>query len=121
MNFEDNIGKKKSITTEIILLILLDGKFLSFSKTNIRLSRQSNLDLTPSRTISSSQYERLIDFQHDQPYYTLKVHFKRGAIQDYVMTSIPMVQFFSSFYFLEFFSVVSCFTNTISIYRDFIY
>jgi hypothetical protein len=60
---------------------------------NIRLSRQTNFDLTPSRTISSSQYERLIDFPKDYPYYTLKVHFKRGAIQDYVMTSIPIVNF----------------------------
>jgi hypothetical protein len=70
----------------------LDGKFSSFSKTNIRLSRQSNLEISPSRIISSS---RLID----DPYYTLKVHFKRGAIQDYVMTSIPMVNclFLSNF------------------------
>ncbi|CAF2958561.1 unnamed protein product [Rotaria sp. Silwood2] len=74
LNFEDNI----------------DGKFISFSKMNIRLSRQSNLDLSPSRTISSSQYERLINFNNDYQYYALKVHFKRGTIQDYVMTSIPM-------------------------------
>ncbi|CAF3605488.1 unnamed protein product [Rotaria sordida] len=74
LNFEDNI----------------DGKFISFSKMNIRLSRQSNLDLPPSRTISSSQYERLINLNNDYQYYTLKVHFKRGTIQDYVMTSIPM-------------------------------
>jgi hypothetical protein len=58
---------------------------------NIHLSRQTNFDLTPSRTISLLQYERLVDFKNDYPYYTLKVHFKRGAIQDYVMTSIPMV------------------------------
>lgn len=70
--------------------ICLDGKFSSFSKMNIRLSRQSNVDLTPSRTISSLHYERL---SSENQYYTLKVHFKRGAIQDYVMTSIPMVKF----------------------------
>ena len=58
---------------------------------NIRLSRQSNLELTPSRVISAAQYERLIDFSVDYPYYTLKIQFKRGAIQDFVMTSIPMV------------------------------
>ncbi|CAF0735027.1 unnamed protein product [Adineta steineri] len=74
LNFEDNI----------------DGKFSSFSKLNIHLSSQTNFDLTPSRTIPLSQYERLIDFKSDYPYYTLKVHFKRGATQDYVMTSIPM-------------------------------
>ncbi|CAF1243505.1 unnamed protein product [Rotaria magnacalcarata] len=71
LNFEDNI----------------EGKFLSFSKLNIRLSRQSNADLTPTRTISSSQYER---FGIDNQYYTLKVHFKRGTVQDHVMTSVPM-------------------------------
>lgn len=58
---------------------------------NTRLSRQSNLELTPSRTISSSQYERIVNNKNDFPYYSLKVQFKRGAIQDYVMTSIPMV------------------------------
>jgi hypothetical protein len=92
LNFEDNIGKKK--TKKLFKnLIYLDGKFSSLSKMNIRLSRQTNLDLTPSRTISSSQYQRLIDFPADYPYYTLKVHFKRGTTQDYVMTSIPMVIF----------------------------
>ena len=70
---------------------------------NIRLSRQTNLDLTPSRTISSLQYERLIDFNTDYPYYTLKVHFKRGTIQDYVMTSIPMVSVLLFCFLYDFF------------------
>ncbi|UJR36514.1 hypothetical protein I4U23_029235 [Adineta vaga] len=74
LNFEDN----------------LDGKFSSFSKMNTHLSRQTNVDVTSSRTISSAQFDRLVDFKNDYPYYTLKIHFKRGAIQDYVMTSIPM-------------------------------
>ncbi|CAF1289694.1 unnamed protein product [Adineta ricciae] len=74
LNFEDNI----------------DGKFSSFSKINVQLSRQTEAELTPSRTISSGQFDRLVDFRSDYPYYTLKVHFKRGTIQDYVMTSIPM-------------------------------
>ncbi len=88
---------------------MIDGKFSSFAKINVRLSRQSNIELSPSRTISSFQYQRLIEvnllinfntllfffFKESQlnlhSYYTLKVHFKRHSIQDYVMTSIPMV------------------------------
>jgi len=45
-NFEDNV---------------IDGKFSSFAKMNVRLSRQSNIELSPSRTISSFQYQRLIE------------------------------------------------------------
>ena len=58
---------------------------------NIDLSRQSKVDLLPSQTISSSQYNQLSDFKNNDQYYTLKVHFKRGIVQDYVMTSIPIV------------------------------
>jgi hypothetical protein len=46
LNLEDNV---------------IDGKFSSFAKTNVRLSRQSNIELSPSRTISSLQYQRLIE------------------------------------------------------------
>lgn len=46
LNIEDNI---------------LDGKYLSFTKVNIRLTRQLNIELTPSRSLSSSHYERLIE------------------------------------------------------------
>ncbi|CAF1200142.1 unnamed protein product [Rotaria sordida] len=77
LNIEDNV---------------IDGKFVSFAKINIRLSRQSNIELLPSRTISSLHYERLIEESqlNIHSYYTLKVHFKRRSLQDYVMTSIPM-------------------------------
>jgi len=72
---------------------VIDGKFSSFSKMNIRLSRQLNIELSPSRSISSLQYQRLIEESqlNSHLFYTLKVHFKRRSIQDYVMTSIPMV------------------------------
>ena len=46
LNFEDNA---------------VDGKYLSFSKINLRLSRVSNIELLPSRTIPFLQYERLIE------------------------------------------------------------
>ncbi|CAF4061504.1 unnamed protein product [Rotaria magnacalcarata] len=77
LNIEDNV---------------IAGKFLSFSKVNIRLSRQSNIDLSPSRIISSQQHERLVEESrlNQHSYYTLKIHFKRRSTQDYVMTSIPM-------------------------------
>ena len=65
--------------------------FHHFVKINILLSRQSNFDLLPSRTISSSQYKQLSDFKNNDQYYRLKVHFKRGTVRDYVITSIPMV------------------------------
>jgi hypothetical protein len=99
LNFEDNIGKTNNNNKNKWLNFFrfwLDGKFSSFSKTNIRLSRQSNFEISPSRTISSS---RLID----DPFYTLKIHFKRGTIQDYVMTSIPMVDPFISFWIFNLF------------------
>ena len=80
----------------VVLLFCLDGKFSSFSKSNIRLTRQSNFELNPSRTISSTQYDRILASPTDYPFYTLKVHFKRGSIQDYVMTSIPMVNLSNS-------------------------
>ncbi|CAF0903310.1 unnamed protein product [Adineta steineri] len=77
LNFEDNV---------------IDGKFSSFAKMNIRLSRQSKIELAPSRTILSLQYKRLIEeFQlNSHSYYTLKVIFKRRLLQDYTMTSIPL-------------------------------
>jgi hypothetical protein len=46
LHFEDNV---------------IDGKFSSFAKMNLRLSGQSNIELLPSRSISSLQYERLIE------------------------------------------------------------
>ncbi|CAF1136145.1 unnamed protein product [Rotaria sp. Silwood1] len=87
--FDDTIDDIVSLNIEDNVI---DGKFVSFAKTNIRLSRQSNIELSPSRTISSSQYERLIEESqlNKRSYYTLKVHFKRRSFQDYVMTSIPM-------------------------------
>ena len=40
---------------------LIDGKFSAFAKAPRRLSRQARIELAPSRTISSSYYERLIE------------------------------------------------------------
>ncbi|CAF3202407.1 unnamed protein product [Rotaria sp. Silwood2] len=87
--FEDTADDIVSLSIEDNVI---DGKFVSFAKTNVRLSRQSNIELSPSRTISSLQYERLIeDYRLNiHSYYTLKVHFKRRSLQDYVMTSIPI-------------------------------
>ena len=53
------------LTDDSVLLTfednLLDRKFSPFSKTNLRLSRQAKIELSPLRTISSSQYQRLIE------------------------------------------------------------
>ena len=40
---------------------LIDGKFSPFAKVATRLSRQSRIELTPLRTVSSAYYERLIE------------------------------------------------------------
>jgi hypothetical protein len=83
---------------------VIDGKFSSFSKMNVRLSRQSNIELSPLHSISSLQYQRLIEESqlNLHLFYTLKVHFKRRSIQDYVMTSIPMVYILKFRFFLIF-------------------
>ncbi|UJR09587.1 hypothetical protein I4U23_013822 [Adineta vaga] len=77
LNLEDNI---------------MDRRLSSFTKMNVRLSQASNIEVVPSRSIPSLQYERLIqEFQsNSHSYYTLKVNFKHRLLQDYVMTSIPM-------------------------------
>lgn len=53
------------LTDDSVLLTfednLVDRKFSPFSKTNLRLSRQSKIELSPLRTISYSHYQRLID------------------------------------------------------------
>lgn len=97
LNLEDNLGKIDRESEDRALDFDLDGKFSSFAKPTLRLSRQAMLDVTPSRSIPSVQYEGLMDELDQSPYYTLKVHFKRGPVQDHVMTSIPMVRenFFS--------------------------
>ncbi|CAF1129513.1 unnamed protein product [Adineta ricciae] len=70
----------------------IDGKLSAFTKMNIRSSHLTSLEVVPSRTLSSQQYERLIEeFRlNAHSYYTLKVNFKHRLLQDYVMTSIPM-------------------------------
>lgn len=100
---------------------------------NIRLSHSATLEVTPSRTVSSLQYERLIEVNsyneflmiiiahflflllkefrlNAHSYYTLKVNFKHRLLQDYVMTSIPMVlismKFFRRLYSCPIFSVL---------------
>jgi len=76
LTFEDNV----------------DVKFSTFSKINVRLSRQTSIELAPSRVISSAQYDRLVQESEsdDHHYYTLKVIFRRRSNQDYVMTSVPL-------------------------------
>lgn len=73
------------MTDESIALQLednaIEGKFSSFAKFNLRLSKQLILPITPSRTASAIQ----------SSHYTLKVHYKHRTIQDHILTSIPMV------------------------------
>ena len=66
MNFLSfSLQASNELTDDSVLLTfednLVDRKFSPFSKTNLRLSRQSKIELSPLRTISSSHYQRLIE------------------------------------------------------------